>query len=69
MLTCKICGTEFEFSQGERAFYKDRGLEPPKRCLQCRAKKRRDSKELAILKAKIKELEEKNNESIFQSSQ
>ncbi len=60
ILKCKICGKEFIFTEGEQDFYKNRGLDPPKRCPQCRAKKRRDSKELAELKAKIKELEENN---------
>lgn len=44
MLICKICGAEFDFSPGEQTFYKDRGLEPPKRCPECRAKKRREVK-------------------------
>ena len=43
-MLCKICGAEFEFSLGEQVFYKDRGFDPPKRCPQCRAKKRREEK-------------------------
>ena len=43
-MLCKICGSEFEFTQGEQTFYKDRGLDPPKRCPECRVKKRREEK-------------------------
>ena len=43
-LTCKICGKDFEFSQGERVFYESRSLNPPKRCPECRAKKRKEMK-------------------------
>jgi len=70
ILTCKVCGVKFEFSEGEQAFYKDRALDPPKRCPECRAKKRREQKEteLARLKARVRELEEEN-EGIFQSPQ
>ncbi len=68
-LECKICGRMFTWSLGEQQFFEDRGLDPPKRCPQCRAKKRRDSNELAELKARIRELEEKENERVFQSPQ
>jgi len=40
-IICKICGTEFEFSDGEKQFYIDRKLFfPPKRCSKCRAKRK-----------------------------
>jgi len=39
-IICKICGVKFEWSEGEQAFYKDRNLAPPKRCKDCRAKKK-----------------------------
>ena len=44
MLVCKICGAEFEFGQGEQKFYESRSLDPPKRCPECRAKKRKEMK-------------------------
>ena len=59
-MECKICGKSFDLTDGEIQFYRDRALELPKRCPSCRASKRRDSKQLAELKARIKELEEKN---------
>lgn len=36
-LTCKDCGAEFVFSEGEQAFYKEKGFEnEPQRCPECR---------------------------------
>lgn len=36
-LTCKDCGAEFIFSEGEQAFYKEKGFEnEPQRCPECR---------------------------------
>ena len=35
-LTCMDCGHAFIFTPGERAFFYDRKLEPPKRCKDCR---------------------------------
>ena len=36
-LTCKDCGMEFVFSEGEQAFYKEKGFEnEPQRCPECR---------------------------------
>jgi CxxC-x17-CxxC domain-containing protein len=40
-LTCIDCGTEFVFSEGEQAFFRDKGfLNFPKRCAACRAKRK-----------------------------
>lgn len=40
-LICQDCGTEFVFTSGEQAFYKEKGIEnEPKRCKTCRDKKR-----------------------------
>lgn len=39
-MICKECGKEFEISEGEEKFYKDKGLEKPKRCQECRVKRR-----------------------------
>lgn len=40
-LTCKDCGAEFIFSEGEQAFYKEKGFEnEPQRCPECRKAKK-----------------------------
>ena len=40
-LTCAECKNTFLFETGEQQFYKMRGLTPPKRCTNCRGKRRR----------------------------
>ena len=36
-LTCRDCGTEFVFTEGEQEFYKEKGFEnEPTRCPACR---------------------------------
>ncbi|MDF2519722.1 MAG: CDGSH-type zinc finger protein [Clostridia bacterium] len=36
-LTCKDCGNTFVFTEGEQAFYKEKGFEnEPQRCPDCR---------------------------------
>ncbi len=36
-LVCKDCGKEFLFTEGEQAFYKEKGFEnKPSRCADCR---------------------------------
>ena len=36
-LTCKDCGAEFIFTEGEQNFYKEKGFEnEPQRCPECR---------------------------------
>ena len=42
-IVCVDCGEEFEFSAGEQSFYKYKGLTEPKRCKNCRSKKRADN--------------------------
>lgn len=40
-LTCKDCNMEFVFSEGEQAFYKEKGFEnEPQRCPECRKAKK-----------------------------
>ncbi len=40
-LTCKDCNNEFVFSEGEQAFYKEKGFEnEPQRCPDCRRAKK-----------------------------
>jgi hypothetical protein len=36
-LICKQCRGSFEFSEGEQKFYAEKGLQPPRRCTNCRA--------------------------------
>lgn len=40
-LVCKDCSKTFIFTEGEKAFYKDKGLFPPKRCPICRMEKKK----------------------------
>ncbi|HBM81783.1 MAG: zinc-ribbon domain-containing protein [Clostridiales bacterium] len=44
-LICKDCGKEFIFTEGEQAFYKEKGFEnEPQRCPECRrARKQRNN--------------------------
>ena len=36
-LVCKDCGAEFVFTEGEQAFYQEKGFEnEPQRCPDCR---------------------------------
>jgi DNA-directed RNA polymerase subunit RPC12/RpoP len=40
-IVCKDCGKEFVFTEGEQAFYKEKGLaSEPVRCKECRAAKK-----------------------------
>lgn len=40
-LVCKDCGQEFVFTEGEQAFYKEKGFEnEPQRCPNCRRAKK-----------------------------
>ena len=39
-LICIDCQNPFEFTEGEKQFFKDRNLQVPKRCKDCRAKRR-----------------------------
>ncbi len=39
-LLCVDCGTQFLFSMGEQRYFTSKGLSTPKRCPQCRRKRR-----------------------------
>uniref|UniRef100_A0A6M3JLB0 Probable zinc-binding domain-containing protein n=1 Tax=viral metagenome TaxID=1070528 RepID=A0A6M3JLB0_9ZZZZ len=56
-IICKICGTEFEWSDEEIQFYLDRNLVEPKRCPDCRSRRKTDKNTIAKLEKRIKELE------------
>jgi hypothetical protein len=44
-LTCKDCGNEFTFTEGEQAFYKEKGFEnEPQRCPDCRKARKQQRK-------------------------
>ena len=36
VLTCKDCGKEFTFTEGEQQFYQEKGFSNPVRCAECR---------------------------------
>src|SRR2546422_11514226 len=39
-LTCRDCGTNFTFTEGEQDFYGQKGYSEPMRCPDCRAAKK-----------------------------
>ena len=39
-IACKDCRADFVFSAGEAAFYAEKGFQAPRRCKECRAKKK-----------------------------
>ena len=44
-LTCEDCGCSFIFTSGEQEFYAEKGLvNKPKRCPDCRKKRRQNNK-------------------------
>lgn len=44
-LTCKDCSREFVFSEGEQAFYKEKGFcNDPQRCTECRKARKQTGK-------------------------
>lgn len=46
-LVCEDCGKEFTFSAGEQEFYAQKGLvNIPKRCPDCRKKRRQKSRKM-----------------------
>ena len=44
-IVCKDCGTEFTFTEGEQAFYSERGFADPVRCKACRAARKAQKEE------------------------
>jgi CxxC-x17-CxxC domain-containing protein len=43
--TCVECGASFSFTDEEQAFYNERQFAPPKRCLDCRRKRRAEKRQ------------------------
>lgn len=50
-IKCVECGVEFNFTEGEQAFYTERGFQEPRRCKDCRqkAKERREARAAAAV--------------------
>ncbi|MCG8607159.1 zinc-ribbon domain-containing protein [bacterium] len=44
-ITCVECGNEFNFSAEEQDFYNERGFQEPKRCKDCRERRKRQRSE------------------------
>lgn len=40
IITCKDCTAEFTFEEGEQTFYASKGLKTPRRCKECRTKRK-----------------------------
>ncbi len=40
IIDCVECGRQFVWTYGEQRYYRERGLSPPKRCENCRARRR-----------------------------
>jgi len=40
LLNCSDCGAEFAFTGRDQAFYRERGFAPPRRCRNCRQKRK-----------------------------
>ena len=57
-MICKDCGEEFNISPGEEQYFKARGLQLPKRCLNCR-KVRKAAREQEVKQKKWEEDEKK----------
>ena len=36
VLRCATCGSEFIWTAGEKAYYQERSLQPPRHCYHCR---------------------------------
>lgn len=41
-LTCGDCGQPFNFPEKDQAFYQEKGYSQPKRCKNCREKRKAD---------------------------
>lgn len=46
-IACSDCKEEFEFTAGEQKFFFSKGFQTPKRCKECKAKKRSRDAQLA----------------------
>lgn len=39
-LTCSDCNTQYTFTEGEQAFFQEKGFTPPTRCPDCRRRRK-----------------------------
>ena len=46
-MTCASCGRRFAWSTGEQQFYRERGLQAPRRCPDCRTSRREQTTSMA----------------------
>ena len=53
---CKDCGTLFEISKNEQRWYETKSLAMPKRCVECRRKKKAMSSQLLPTDGKVAEM-------------
>ena len=44
-IICSDCGKEFVFTENDQRFYEDHNYVPPKRCKDCRKKRKLNRKE------------------------
>ena len=42
-IVCSDCGNEFTFTAGEQEFFQSKSFDPPKRCKECRDRRRADN--------------------------
>ncbi|MBQ3474626.1 MAG: zinc-ribbon domain containing protein [Bacilli bacterium] len=62
MIVCRNCGKEFTFTVGEQNFYEEKGLKPPVRCKECKAKRKEQQTEQSNNIVQVKSAEEKKND-------
>lgn len=43
-LTCSDCGEDFIFTAGEQDFFEEKGFDTPKRCKDCRQRKKAEKR-------------------------
>ena len=49
-IVCKDCGKEFIFTEGEQAFYKEKGFDnDPVRCPECRRARKQQNRRYFVL--------------------
>jgi len=62
IIVCRNCGKEFTFTVGEQNFYEEKGLKPPVRCKECKAKRKEQQTEQSNNVVQEKTEEEKKND-------
>lgn len=62
IIVCRNCGKEFTFTVGEQNFYEEKGLKPPVRCKECKAKRKEQQNGVIENVVQEKTEEEKKND-------